>query len=82
MAKGQEKVHSEPGPRKQNETLCVLRAFQALTQSTRSISVTSVLKLFWPRRTRGYCWHEEKSSRRERKLTTSATGPYGNSLPT
>jgi hypothetical protein len=32
--------------RNQNEALCVLRVSQALTRSTLSLSVTSVLKLF------------------------------------
>jgi hypothetical protein len=38
--------YSAAGGRNQNEALWVLRAFQALTQSTLSVSVTSVLKLF------------------------------------
>ena len=38
--------HSAAAGRNQNETLCVLRASQALTRSTLSLSVPSVLKLF------------------------------------
>ncbi len=34
------------GWRNQNETLCGLRAFQALTRRTLSLSVTSGLKFF------------------------------------
>jgi len=47
----------------QKQTLCVRRAFQALTQSPQSISVTSVLKFFWPQRTRRNVFKESESLR-------------------
>jgi predicted metalloprotease with PDZ domain len=43
--------------RDQNEFLRVLCAPQASTQSSRSDSATSVLRLIWPRRTRGRSGH-------------------------
>ena len=46
--------------RNQADVLCDLHASQALTQSARSISVTSVLRLSWSRRTQSHYGHEEK----------------------
>src|SRR5208337_4568615 len=39
-------------------------------QRARRISVTSVIRFFWPQRTRRHYWLEKKSSHAEKKLTT------------
>jgi hypothetical protein len=63
---------ARPSGRNQNETLCVLRASTALTQRAQGISVTSVLKLFWARRTRRHYWLGKESSRADKKFGNSS----------
>ena len=65
--------HSAAVGRNQDETLRVLRASQPLTQGKRGISVSSVLRFFWPRSTQRFYTREEKSSRQDTKTKTSST---------
>jgi Flp pilus assembly protein TadD len=60
------------GDRDHNGTLGSLRASQPLTQSTRSVSVTSGLSLFSTRRTQKHCCQEEKSSPQAKQTTNGA----------
>ncbi len=69
------------GGRNHDENLCALRASQPLTQSTRSVSVTSVLSLLSTRRTQRHRWEEEKSSPQGKKMANATTQKLAHLLP-